>query len=107
MAWLSLFSAGAFEIIFAVSLKYNEGFTKLLPTVVTCVCAILSFFLLNLSIKTLPVGTAYAIWTGIGALGTAVYGIFVFGESAAVLRVLCLLFILVGVVGLNLVSEHS
>ena len=107
MSWLCLFLAGAFEIVFAVALKYSEGFPRLIPSVVTCVCAILSFALLNVSLIKLPVGTAYAVWTGIGALGTALYGIFVFGESSAIARLVCLSFIFVGIVGLNLVSEHS
>lgn len=104
--WLLLIAAGGFEIAFAVSIKYSEGFTRIVPTVVMCVCAILSFGLLNVAIKHMPVGTAYAVWTGIGALGTAVYGILVFGESAAAARIICLAFILTGLVGLNLVSEH-
>lgn len=107
MAWILLLLAGAFEISFAVGLKYTEGFTKLVPSVLTCACAILSFGLLNWAIRTLPVGTAYAVWTGIGALGTAVYGIFMFGESSAVPRIVCLSFILIGVVGLNIVSESA
>lgn len=107
MSWLCLFLAGAFEIVFAVALKYSEGFTKLIPSIVTCVCAILSFGLLNISLIKLPVGTAYAVWTGIGALGTAIYGILVFGESSTVARMVCLSFILIGIVGLNFVSEHS
>ena len=107
MSWLCLFLAGAFEIVFAVALKYSEGFSRLIPSVITCVCAILSFALLNVSLIKLPVGTAYAVWTGIGALGTALYGIFVFGESSAIARLVCLSFIFVGIVGLNLVSEHS
>lgn len=106
LAWIVLVLAGLFEIAFAVSIKYSAGFTKIVPTVVMCVCAIVSFGLLNFAIKSLPVGTAYAVWTGIGALGTAIYGILVFGESSDLPRLVCLGLIFVGLVGLNLVSEH-
>lgn len=107
MSWLYLFLAGAFEIVFAVALKHSEGFSKPLPALLSSLALIISFALLNMSLSKLPVGTAYAVWTGIGALGTAIYGIFVFGESAAPARLLCLGFILIGIVGLNMVSNHS
>lgn len=106
-AWILLFSASTFEVGFAVMLKYSEGFTKIIPSVFVCIFAILSFAFLNLSIRTLPVGTAYAIWTGIGALGVATYGILVFNEPFEAARIVCLLFILIGIVGLPLLSNHS
>ena len=105
MAWFFLFVAGAAEIIFALSLKYNEGFTKLWPSVITCISGGASFYLLMLAIKTLPLGTAYAIWTGIGAAGTAVAGIFLFRESTDWLRLVSITFVVAGIVGLKL--THS
>ena len=102
MGWVFLFVAGFSEIIFAVSLKYNEGFTKLYPSIVTCISGGASFYLLMLAIKTLPLGTAYAIWTGIGAVGVAILGIFLFKESMEWFRILSISFIVVGIVGLKL-----
>ena len=97
-----LFVAGFSEIIFAVSLKYNEGFTKLYPSIVTCISGGASFYLLMLAIKTLPLGTAYAIWTGIGAVGVAILGVFLFKESVEWFRILSISFIVLGIVGLKL-----
>ncbi len=102
MGWLFLFVAGFAEIIFAVSLKYNEGFTKLYPSIVTCISGGASFYLLMLAIKTLPLGTAYAIWTGIGAVGVAILGIFLFKESIEWFRIISISLIVVGIVGLKL-----
>ena len=102
MGWMFLFVAGFSEIIFAVSLKYNEGFTKLYPSIVTCISGGASFYLLMLAIKTLPLGTAYAIWTGIGAVGVAILGIFLFKESVEWFRILSISFIVLGIVGLKL-----
>ena len=102
MGWVFLFVAGFSEIIFAVSLKYNEGFTKLYPSIVTCISGGASFYLLMLAIKTLPLGTAYAIWTGIGAVGVAILGIFLFKESVEWFRILSISFIVLGIVGLKL-----
>jgi quaternary ammonium compound-resistance protein SugE len=102
MGWVFLFVAGFSEIIFAVSLKYNEGFTKLYPSIVTCISGGASFYLLMLAIKTLPLGTAYAIWTGIGAVGVAILGIFLFKESIEWFRILSISFIVLGIVGLKL-----
>lgn len=102
MGWVFLFVAGFSEIIFAVSLKYNEGFTKLYPSIVTCISGGASFYLLMLAIKTLPLGTAYAIWTGIGAVGVAILGIFLFKESMEWFRILSISLIVVGIVGLKL-----
>ncbi len=102
MGWLLLFSAGCAEIIFAVSLKYNEGFTRLWPSVVTIVFAITSFYLLMVAIKTLPLGTAYAVWTGMGAVGVAILGIFLFKESTDIVRLASILLIVIGISGLKL-----
>jgi quaternary ammonium compound-resistance protein SugE len=104
IAWLLLFAAGCSEIVFAVSLKYNEGFTRLWPSVFTCVFGAGSFYLLILAIKSLPLGTAYAIWTGMGAVGVAVVGIFLFKESADWIRLSSILLIVVGIVGLKLTN---
>lgn len=102
MGWLFLFTAGFAEIIFAVSLKYNDGFTKLYPSIVTMTSGLSSFYLLMLAIKTLPLGTAYAIWTGIGAVGVAILGIFLFKESTEWYRLASISFIVIGIVGLKL-----
>ena len=102
MAWLFLFAAGTVEIVFALSLKYNQGFSKLLPSLVTMVAGCGSFYLLTLAIKTLPIGTAYAVWTGMGAVGVAVVGIVLFKESTDWVRLVSICFIVVGIVGLKL-----
>lgn len=102
MGWLLLFAAGCSEIIFALSLKFNEGFSKLWPSVVTCISGGGSFYLLMLAIKTLPLGTAYAVWTGMGAVGVAVIGIFLFKESADWIRLASIMMIVIGIVGLKL-----
>lgn len=104
MAWLYLFSAGLFEIGWAIGLKYTQGFTRLVPTLLTLASMVVSLGLLGLALKQLPVGTAYAVWTGIGTVGTAVLGIWLLGESAAVLRLLCIGLIVAGIVGLKLVA---
>lgn len=102
MNWVILFLAGLFEIGWAVGLKYTEGFTRFWPTVGTVVAMVVSFLLLGLALKNLPVGTAYAIWVGIGAVGTAVLGIILFSESTDWLKVASLGLICVGIVGLRL-----
>ena len=107
MAWLSLFIAGLFEVGWAIGLKYTDGFTRLWPTVWTVAAMIVSLALLGLSLRTLPVGTAYAVWVGIGAVGTAVLGIVLFGESREPLRLACLVLIVAGVVGLKLVTPSA
>ena len=104
MAWLALVIAGIFETGWAIGLKYTEGFTRLVPSVLTLIAMAISFVLLAWSLKTLPVGTAYAIWTGIGALGTAMLGIALFNEPATVMRLLCIGLILSGIVGLKVFS---
>ena len=104
MNWLILFVAGLFEIGWAIGLKYTEGFSRPLPTVATLASMALSVVLLGLAMKTLPVGTAYAVWVGIGALGTAALGIVLFGEAANLARLLSFALILAGVVGLKLAT---
>lgn len=102
MEWLYLLAAGLFEIIWATSQKYSEGFTRLLPTVITLVTAAASFVLLGLAMKHLHLGTAYAVWTGIGIVGTALLGMLLFGEPVTALRLLFIGLILVGIIGLKL-----
>lgn len=102
MGWLLLLAAGCSEIVFAVSLKFNDGFTKLWPSVVTGISGIGSFYLLMLAIRTLPLGTAYAVWTGMGAVGVALIGVFWFKESADWIRLASIMFIVIGIVGLKL-----
>ena len=104
MAWIYLTVAGLFEIAWAIGLKYTDGFTRLLPSLWTVASMILSIVLLGLALRTLPVGTAYAVWTGIGAIGTAALGIYLFGEPATVARLLCIGLILSGIIGLKLVT---
>ncbi len=102
MAWTYLFFAGLFEIGWAIGLKYTDGFTRPLPTVLTAGSMLVSIVLLGLAVKTLPMGTAYAIWTGVGAVGTVIAGIFLFGESMALLRLGSVALIVVGLIGLKL-----
>ena len=104
MAWIILFVAGLFEVGWAVGLKYTDGFTRLWPTVGTGVSLVLSMALLGLALKTLPLGTAYAVWTGIGAVGTALFGILVLKEPATAARLVCLCLIVAGILGLKLFS---
>jgi quaternary ammonium compound-resistance protein SugE len=104
MAWLVLFLAGLLEIGWAVGLKFTEGFTRPLPTVLTVVSMVASMALLGLAVRTLPLGTAYAIWTGIGTLGTVILGIVLFGENASVAQLACIGLIVIGIAGLKLLS---
>lgn len=104
MAWIYLFFAGIFEIGWAIGLKYTAGFTRLVPTLLTVASMIVSLGLLGLALKTLPVGTAYAIWTGIGTVGTALLGIWLLGEPATAARLACIVLIVSGIVGLKLVA---
>jgi quaternary ammonium compound-resistance protein SugE len=103
MAWVVLFVAGLLEVGWAVGLKYTEGFTRPWPTVGAAVSMVLSLGLLGIALRTLPLGTAYAMWTGIGTVGTVVLGIALFGEPAGALRMACVGLILAGIVGLKLV----
>lgn len=104
MAWAFLTIAGLFEIGWAVGLKYSDGFSKPFVSTLTVMAMVASVWLLSLAMKTIPVGTAYAVWTGIGAVGVAVLGMVLFGESREVLRVICLFMIIAGIIGLKLVS---
>jgi quaternary ammonium compound-resistance protein SugE len=104
MAWTVLFLAGLLEIGWAIGLKYTEGFTRLVPSVLTLASMAGSVILLALALKTLPIGTAYAVWTGIGAVGTALLGIVLFGEPTATLRLASIGLIVAGIVGLKLVT---
>ena len=104
MAWLYLFIAGLFEVGWAIGLKYTNGFTRLGPTLFTGASMVVSLGLLGLALKSLPVGTAYAVWTGIGTIGTAILGIALLGEPAGALRLACIGLIVAGIVGLKLVS---
>ncbi|MBP6546865.1 MAG: quaternary ammonium compound efflux SMR transporter SugE [Phenylobacterium sp.] len=108
MAWLILFAAGLCEIGWAVGLKYTDGFSRLWPTVFTGASLIVSMALLGLAMKSLPLGTAYAVWTGIGAVGTVILGIVLFKEPATVARLVCVCLIVAGILGLKLFSSpHS
>ncbi len=104
MAWVVLIVAGLFEIGWAVGLKYTDGFTRLYPTLATAASMVVSLGLLGLALKTLPVGTAYAVWTGVGSVGTAILGIVLFGEAATAARLACISLIVAGIIGLRLVS---
>jgi quaternary ammonium compound-resistance protein SugE len=106
MAWMILFVAGLFEVGWAVGLKYTHGFTRLWPTVATGVSLVLSMGLLGVALRTLPLGTAYAVWTGIGTIGTAVLGIVLFREPATAARLVCIALIVTGIVGLKLVTRE-
>lgn len=105
MNWFILIIAGLFEIGWAIGLKYTEGFTRLWPSVGTVLAMIISMVLLGITMKSLPVGTAYAVWVGVGAVGTVILGIILFGESADTLRILSLGLILAGIIGLKLASH--
>lgn len=104
MAWIILVLAGLFEVVWAVGLKYTEGFTRLVPSVITLIGMLVSFWLLSLAMKTLPLGTAYAIWVGIGAIGAFVAGLILFHEALSPMRVISVLLIAAGLIGLKLSS---
>ena len=106
MAWALLSVAGILEIAFAFAMKSSEGFTRLVPALFTVAAGLSSVVLLSLSLRTLPMGTGYAVWTGIGAAGTAIVGMLVLGDSAAPMRLLCIALILAGVIGLKLVTSN-
>jgi quaternary ammonium compound-resistance protein SugE len=106
MTWIYLFLAGLLEIGWAVGLKYTEGFTKLWPSIATVTAMIASIGLLGLSLRTLPLGTAYAVWTGIGTAGTVILGILLFSEPVTPLRLGCIALIIVGVIGLRVLAPH-
>ncbi|GAB2785028.1 quaternary ammonium compound efflux SMR transporter SugE [Dyella kyungheensis] len=102
MPWIYLMLAGLLEVVWAIGLKYTEGFTRPLPSVITASAMVASIVLLGMAVKTLPIGTAYAIWTGIGAVGAVILGIVLFGDSASPLRLACVGLVVLGMVGLKL-----
>jgi quaternary ammonium compound-resistance protein SugE len=104
MAWFLLFLAGLFEIGWAVGLKYTDGFTRPMPTILTVISMVISVVLLGLAVKTLPMGTAYAVWTGIGTVGTVLLGIWLLGDPATLVRLLCIGLIVAGIAGLKLAA---
>lgn len=104
MAWIYLIIAGIFEVVWAIGLKYTEGFSKLWPSVITGLGMAISFYFLSMAVKTLPIGTAYAIWTGIGAAGAVILGIMLFGEPKSFMRLMFVGFILIGIIGLKATS---
>ena len=106
-AWIVLFIAGLCEVGWAVGMKYTDGFTRLWPSVWTVIGMVASVVLLGWSLKALPLGTAYAVWTGIGAVGTAILGVYLFDESREVIRFVCIGLIVAGIVGLKLVTPDS
>ena len=105
MAWITLFIAGVFEVGWAIGLKYTDGFTRVVPTLATVLSMVISLGLLGIALKSLPVGTAYAVWTGVGTVGTAILGMVLFGESTAALRLSCIGRIVAGIIGLKLVTD--
>ena len=105
MSWIWLIIAGLLEIAWAIGLKYADGFTKLKPSIVTVLLMLASFWCLAQAVRGLPLGTSYAIWTGIGAVGTAILGVILFKEPATVARLLCMLLIVAGIVGLKLTTK--
>ncbi|WP_291636194.1 multidrug efflux SMR transporter [Clostridium sp.] len=104
MEWFYLVVAGIFEIEWAIELKYSQGFTKILPSLLTVIGMIASFYFLSLSLKSLPLGTAYAVWTGIGTVGTVVLGVILFKEPINIMRVICVVLIVSGIIGLKLIT---
>ena len=106
MNWICLVIAGMLEIGWAIGLKYTEGWTRLYPSLLTAATMIASFYFLSLAVRTLPIGTAYAVWTGIGTVGAAILGMVIFGESREASKIICILLIVAGIAGLKLTSTH-
>ncbi|MCB2294510.1 multidrug efflux SMR transporter [Clostridium algoriphilum] len=104
MEWFYLVVAGIFEVVWAIELKYSLGFTKILPSLLTIIGMFTSFYFLSLSLKSLPLGTAYAVWTGIGTVGTVVLGVILFKEPIGIMRVICVVLIVGGIIGLKLIT---
>lgn len=104
MHWIYLLIAGLFEISWAIGLKFSHGFSQIIPSILTILGMIASFYFLSLALKNLPLGTAYAIWTGIGTIGTVIFGILLFKEPVDTVRILCILLIISGITGLKLIS---
>lgn len=105
MNWFILFIAGLLEAAWAIGMKYSDGFTKLYPSIFTIVTMALSVYLISVSLKTLPVGTAYSVWTGVGTVGTVILGIILYGESKEFIKLFFIFLIVVGIIGLRLFSE--
>jgi len=105
MAWVYLFIAGILEVVWAVSMKYSEGWTKLYASIFTIVAMAIGFYFLSLAVKSLPLGTAYAVWTGIGTVGTVIYSIIFFKEPMDAIKIVCMLLIVIGIVGLKLFNK--
>ena len=105
MHWIILLIAGLFEISWAVGLKFSQGFTQIIPSIITVICMVASFYFLALALKHLPLGTAYAIWTGIGTIGTVIFGIILFKEPVTAIRLLCIVLIISGITGLKLITH--
>jgi quaternary ammonium compound-resistance protein SugE len=102
IAWIFLLLAGFFEICFTIALKFSQGFTKIVPSIITVIFIVLSFFSVSQAMKSIPIGTAYAVWAGIGAAGTVVCGILFFGDSYHIIRLISIFLIIVGIIGLKL-----
>ena len=105
MEWIYLLTAGLFEISWAIGLKYSHGFTLILPSILTVICMIASFYFLSLALRSLPLGTAYAVWTGIGTIGTVFLGILLFKEPVTPVRLLCISLVICGITGLKIISH--
>ena len=103
--WVILIIAGLFEIFWAIGLKYTDGFSKLMPSILTILSMLISVWLLSISLKTLPLGTAYAVWVGIGTVGTVIAGIILFNDSVNLLRIISILFIILGIIGLKITTS--
>ncbi|EKE04290.1 MAG: SugE protein [uncultured bacterium] len=106
MAWAYLIIAGLFEVIWATGLKYTEGFTRLTPSIITILAMIISVYLLSIAAKSLPIGTSYAVWTGIGVIGTVIAGIILFNEPKDLIRLFCIGLIIAGIIGLKFTSTN-
>lgn len=107
MNWMLLVAAGMLEIVWAIGLKYSLGFTRVWPSVITIICMVASFWLLSLAMRTLPVGTAYAVWTGIGAVGAALGGMVLFNEPRDAARLACIAMIIAGIIGLKFFNGEA
>ena len=105
MSWFILFIAGLFEVVWAVGIKYTEGWTRLWPSIFTVFAMTASFYLLSMALKHIPMGSAYAVWTVIGTIGTVIYGIIFFKEPTDILRIVCILLIICGIVGLRIMAK--
>ena len=105
MAWFYLVIAGILEVVWAVGMKYSEGWTKLYPSIFTIISMVIGFYFLSLAVKTLPLGTSYAVWTGIGTIGTVIYSVLYFKEPVDGIKIICILLIVMGIVGLKIFSK--